>query len=1147
MSPPITPAAFLWYDGVWNDISTYVYYRDPITIVRGTPNESNTADPAACNFTLNNRSGRFSPRNPRSPLYGKIGKNTPIWILASVATPNDHGLFLPNTGVTATTPDNVALDIVGDIDLRAEIRPLDIINSQSLIAKGATTGGQLSYQLAMGSNTAKVPHLTMRWSVDGTVVSFVDHDIPELQFGKRIAVRATLQVNNGAGAKVITFYTSSDNTLGGTWVQHGAAHTVAGTTSIFSGTGALEVGRNGTLDYYYGTIYGVRVLNGIAGTAVANPDFKTQAIGAVSFSDAAGRAWTVTGTIGYTQFSRFFGEVSAWPQQWDQSGKDVYVPIQAAGISRRLGQGQLAATVDSVKLFVKNSIYLRFWPGDTAADLLRAGTVAFYTPFKLTPVKCPAVTFGTGDLGLAGKGLSIPTTAPVRDANGYLQNGYVEGMVGRGADTQVAAGFVFKADSLGVLSLVIAEQYDPNGGKEYEIQLRGDGTNNDVAVIKRVNNFDTGVVVTNLGDTAPLDAITDGKLHVCVFTEIENGTGVDWAVQIDGVVVLNGNMVTTTVNGAQEIHIAYDPTAITGSPASVGYLALWADANVPNLTDFASVALGHPGEAAGTRISRLCDENAVAFYPYGDLTTTAAMGVQAAGTFTSLIQEAATTDAGFLFDDLHQASLFWNAGLSYITRASLYNRPSAVTLDYAAHIFGSPLNPPEDDATTHNDVTVTNSTGGSAQARLLSGALSVQPPPNGINTYPTSASVNLQTDGPLPDHAAWRMHLSTVDEARYPQLSFNLLTPEVLNHSDLVNDVLALDVTSGLTIKNLPAWLPPDDVSQLLLGYTETFTQFSWTFDANTTPGSPYQPAIYGTDRYDVEASWVDTGVSSGATALPVVVGIADQQWTTDGPAFPFDINVGGEKCTVTGATYTPITFVGIGTAATGNNTSVTPGLPAGVAVGDVVFIWASIRATAATMAVPAGWTHVNFAANPNARLVARVYDGVWTMPTVTFSGGAAGDDTIGQSCAFRGIRLEVLSQWTGSSPGMNSQAFALGANGKENLLVLWAGWLQGTFATAAATTALGTPTEIQETVSIVGNDEGQVWAYLLNGVDAAGSAPALVWATTGAPSVQGAVIVAAFRRVPQTLTVVRAVNGIVKAQTAGTPVRLWKTPRYAL
>ena len=36
---------------------------------------------------------------------------------------------------------------------------------------------------------------------------------------------------------------------------------------------------------------------------------------------------------------RAVGEVSSWPSTWDLSGSDVWVPVTASGILRRLGQG----------------------------------------------------------------------------------------------------------------------------------------------------------------------------------------------------------------------------------------------------------------------------------------------------------------------------------------------------------------------------------------------------------------------------------------------------------------------------------------------------------------------------------------------------------------------------------------------------------------------------------------------------------------------------------------------------------------------------------------------------------------------------------------------------------------------------------------
>ena len=68
----------LFYSGVWNDVTAYVKTQDDIEIDRGRPNEAGEIDPTELTLTLKNRDGRFSARNPSSPLYGLIGRNTPI-------------------------------------------------------------------------------------------------------------------------------------------------------------------------------------------------------------------------------------------------------------------------------------------------------------------------------------------------------------------------------------------------------------------------------------------------------------------------------------------------------------------------------------------------------------------------------------------------------------------------------------------------------------------------------------------------------------------------------------------------------------------------------------------------------------------------------------------------------------------------------------------------------------------------------------------------------------------------------------------------------------------------------------------------------------------------------------------------------------
>lgn len=71
----------LLVDGLWTDITSRVMVRDSggkIDISRGQSSEGGTVDPGTCRFQLNNRDGLFSDRNPNSPYWGKIGRNTQL-------------------------------------------------------------------------------------------------------------------------------------------------------------------------------------------------------------------------------------------------------------------------------------------------------------------------------------------------------------------------------------------------------------------------------------------------------------------------------------------------------------------------------------------------------------------------------------------------------------------------------------------------------------------------------------------------------------------------------------------------------------------------------------------------------------------------------------------------------------------------------------------------------------------------------------------------------------------------------------------------------------------------------------------------------------------------------------------------------------
>jgi hypothetical protein len=201
------------------------------------------------------------------------------------------------------------------------------------------------------------------------------------------------------------------------------------------------------------------------------------------------------------------------------------------------------------------------------------------------------------------------------------------------------------------------------------------------------------------------------------------------------------------------------------------------------------------------------------------------------------------------------------------------------------------------------------------------------------------------------------------------------------------------------------------------------------------------------------------------------------------------------------------ITYVAAGTAVTGNNASVTPGTPAGVAVGDLVVILASIRATAGVVTTPSGWTRMNPASN--LAMFGRIRaTGDTTLPLVAFTGGAAGDDTIAQAIALRGVApdqlapVAVAAQANVSAANIAYPALDVPGAAHAVLLALW----KQDDATAVSTPA--SYTAIALTAPTAGNDALQAWSYRIETTEADLSSGSIT-VTGGAAAVSAALVVA--------------------------------------
>jgi len=241
----------------------------------------------------------------------------------------------------------------------------------------------------------------------------------------------------------------------------------------------------------------------------------------------------------------------------------------------------------------------------------------------------------------------------------------------------------------------------------------------------------------------------------------------------------------------------------------------------------------------------------------------------------------------------------------------------------AYNLDGVPV-PVDDDRQTQNVLTVTvgavSATYEETEGPLGTAAIGKYGESNGL-------TLNLAATDPavVRDHAAWRVHLGTVDEDRFPSISVNLAHPSIT--PEMRRAVLALRLGDRVQISDPEPWQSYDAIDQLVLGIEESLTRFEHKLTFICAPASPYTVGVLDTDaaRLDTDGSSLLSSVTSSDTALAVGPSTEDfTRWTTDSGDFPLDVRVGGEVMRVTAIgnhvtdTFTRVTANGWGTSDSG-------------------------------------------------------------------------------------------------------------------------------------------------------------------------------------------------------------------------------------
>ncbi|PXY20875.1 hypothetical protein [Prauserella muralis] len=889
----------LFYDNAWNDIVGDVNVGDGLRITRGRDDYESEMPPSRCSLTLDNSEGKYSPKNPLSPLYGKLARNTPLRV--RLGDPDAVIDFGSAPAAYVSTPDpGSELSPAGRFEVRVELgRDVEpTANERAIAAKGDDATGR-SWVLILRPD-GRIRFLwkaetdgSFRWAESFATVG------PRVRaFRFVFSPDGDDTWSESAGHPTVVKYHAE--TLDDPWTYgNTTAWLSMPPTSNVSSTGPLGVGADGgggrpfgapSID---GTVESLQVIGPTEDDVRADSGFRGGEQ-ATTWTDGTGREWTVHGDPAWTDRSvRFNGEVRAWPQRWGQpDGSDAEVRLEAIGLRSRISR--TTAPLRSPMFRASTSPgemprTIAYWPMEEPSGAtefasgiggppMLIGRIPGYHVRDIRPGAYDGFrgSEAVAEFNVTSAVANVPPVPPTGELRTFCLVHLPENGVPQvnGADAVVS-----------LLNLRTT-----GSASEWSLQISSNGAARVVAWSR------TGATLLESGWAwaAPGSTSANGRHLLGGLWLRQEGADVRWqwfffheGGQAAGVV--DGVLTGHSFGSASSVVIG--ASGDLGGTA-VGHLSVH-NVNTGSLWGTILDGFNANGpETATARIARLANEEAVPFIAPTGSDDSEPVGYQKTGALLDLMEEAAEADLGLLLEDRGTSAL------RYVPRAHLYNRVPLV-IDYQDVV--APFEPTDDDVAIANDVTVSREDGASFRAVLEDGPLSVQAPPVGIGRYDDSVQLSLWEDPQVVHQAGWRLHLGTVDETRYPQLSVDLH-----GAPHLVDTVPRLDVASRVQVTNLPKWLPPDRADLLVQGYTEETDGLTWRLVFNCTPASAWtvgvaDDATYG--RADTSGSALLEPASAEDTQLAVLT-TNGPRWVQDSDRagqFPLDVKFGGEIATVTG------------------------------------------------------------------------------------------------------------------------------------------------------------------------------------------------------------------------------------------------------
>jgi hypothetical protein len=865
----------LWYDSKWNNVTASVLTESGIRIERGWSGETDSGvDPSTCELVFKSTDGTFSPNNPESSLYGKIGRNTPVRVgcgapaIAATAT---------GAGGTDLTAPSVTAEATGAQIVFAYARPVGNFSTPATFTAGTERDGDLSTgnsfrKTSVAAGATGTVTVTFSTTLTGWVATNVH--VPG------VSSLSVISSGNFADGDNINLNTSS---FTGDYVLLCLAWSSDVYDRMIPAEVDTDFGRGWTLISDSGVsaddtsprmmVWGMP-LNG------DQDDF--YAFGALDGAQDA--YFCFVNCVGAADWSsRFTGFISEWPQRWDHAEALVTVPVQAAGVTRRLSQN--TNTLSPVHAANLTRFFLEYWPLEDGRGATEFANVlgGESMVFSGSPILSTEEIQGS---------LPLPTftaagaQAPVRAYDTSLN--------------EHAVVALFRCPLSGTAAGANIVQMQFAGGTLASLHV--EYTSATVYTLKVAFNDGTATAASAL---STLNASSHGRVYLVIVAAHDLGAGP----------IVSAVMIPVDTDYNELANLAsFSSAALAGeSIGRCSRITVGIEGGTGATLNTNAPTMGHVGfiaqEYGRTTIGASGDEYTYsaqslrAFWGWArELTSirltrlARAEGVKLQGTYQAEEHEAAVEPTAPLLERLTSAAnavpgsqLYEASGFAgYVFRHPRYLEAAPrVEVPYTS--CDASLEPTDDDRALVNAASVESPSGASARYVNTESVADV-------GLYEKKLELGLQESSATRDAASWAVALGTAEGVRWPLVRFDLRTQASLRD----DTYLWLDIGDRVDFAGVPAFAGAD--TQLIVrGMREEILPHAHYVTLVCAPGEPWNVAYADGDFFVGDDG--DVTVSEDLTTTETDASLSGT--LADPPTGPdaYDVVIAGERATVTDVT----------------------------------------------------------------------------------------------------------------------------------------------------------------------------------------------------------------------------------------------------